>query len=505
MDGTSMAAPHVSGVAGLVFAANPNLTGAEVKKILLASTNGRFYYTGGYSGMIDAEAAVIYALQTRNQSVNRVINTGMNDGLDLCFVVDTTGSMGPYIDDAKANMRSILSVLEDKSENFRVAIVDYRDFPSRTGASQDYPSKLQLDFTSDADAIIAAINALNLGHGGDTPETVYSGLMEAIALDWRANAQKAIIVLGDAPPLDPEPYTGYTFNSVLAALYEADIRIDIDASDSRVFGETESLIKVYPIGTNADSAARAFFQSIANDTGGLFSDISAASEVSGAIIDSIEHIELLPRNNVTVSFGENFSGEIVEIFQNGQFYFEVSLDDNGNVFLASMDLDRYGFEIPRLMASGTFRVGDGNRQARIVFDESPWYSFAVMLWQRERPAVIAGSIGTAVLLAGIIIIRVKVKKRLSKHKTEAEEEPVQEILIDESPENIENEYTAAIIEESSQTNETLEIIEINETDAPISDKLKEEPLVPVEIICSNCGAQYGKIIKFCGKCGGKME
>ena len=83
MSGTSMAAPHVAGVAGLVFASNPKLTGPEVKDILLHSTNGRFYYGGGYIGMIDAEQAVVNALKTREQAVDMVLKQGSDDGLEV--------------------------------------------------------------------------------------------------------------------------------------------------------------------------------------------------------------------------------------------------------------------------------------------------------------------------------------------------------------------------------------------------------------------------------------
>ena len=504
LSGTSMATPHVSGVAGLIFAANPDLTGAEVKRIILASTYGRFYYTGGFSGMIDAEAAVMFAFQTRSNSVNRVINTGISDGIDLCFVVDTTSSMRPYIDNAKENMKSILGVLEDKSENYRVAIVDYRDFPGR-GGRQDYPSKLQLDFSTDNDAIIAVINSLTLGNGGDTPETVYSGLMEAIALDWRTNAQKAIIVLGDAPPLDPEPNTGYTFDSVLASLYEADIKIDFDFSDTRVFGDTESLIKVYPIGTNADGAAKSFFQNIADETGGMFTDISLASEVSGAIMDSIEQIEITPTNNVTASFGENYSGETVEIFMGGQFEFEIVLDENGDFYLERMDLDRYGFTMPRLMTNGTLRINETGRQARIIFDESPWYSFAVVLWQRERPAVIAGGIGAVLLLIIGGVVYVKIKKYRVKRKALLTEEHEQS---ETDNTNISADIESGSFSDDEIVTNSVETAEILPESEPETDDYisgTEEPPVTVEIyICPKCGAEFSKAINFCGKCGGKM-
>lgn len=65
MDGTSMATPHVAGVAALVKAANKSLTGKQVKEILkrtatVLGPNGNNEYG---SGLVNAEAAVNAALQ----------------------------------------------------------------------------------------------------------------------------------------------------------------------------------------------------------------------------------------------------------------------------------------------------------------------------------------------------------------------------------------------------------------------------------------------------------
>jgi hypothetical protein len=71
--GTSMAAPHVSGVAGLMFSINPGLTGKEVRDIIEQTTkknpdygpdtlleNGTWYSYFGY-GLLDAHRAVLKA------------------------------------------------------------------------------------------------------------------------------------------------------------------------------------------------------------------------------------------------------------------------------------------------------------------------------------------------------------------------------------------------------------------------------------------------------------
>ncbi len=60
MDGTSMATPQVVGVAALVLAANPSLTMAQMKQILLTSVSKRPEWTKRVTsgGIIDATAAV---------------------------------------------------------------------------------------------------------------------------------------------------------------------------------------------------------------------------------------------------------------------------------------------------------------------------------------------------------------------------------------------------------------------------------------------------------------
>lgn len=79
-----------------------------------------------------------------------------------------------------------------------MALIDYRDFPDRSGSDEDYAARVQLKFSENVDTITKAINGLTLGDGGDNAETVYSALMKAVELDWNPASQKVIIVLGDA-------------------------------------------------------------------------------------------------------------------------------------------------------------------------------------------------------------------------------------------------------------------------------------------------------------------
>lgn len=61
MSGTSMAAPHVTGVAGLVWAINPNLTATQVKDILVGTADRPITYNSRQYKILNAKAAVEWA------------------------------------------------------------------------------------------------------------------------------------------------------------------------------------------------------------------------------------------------------------------------------------------------------------------------------------------------------------------------------------------------------------------------------------------------------------
>ena len=389
-DGTSMATPHVAGVAGLVFACNPELTGPEVKQILLASTTGRFTYYQGSSGLINARIAVENALKTKEKPVERVIKKTTDRGLDLCFVVDTTSSMGDDIDNAKENMTEILLHLSEKSSDYRVAIVDYRDFASRTQSAEDYPSKVQLDFSADDNEIKEAILQLDLGYGGDNEETVYSALIAASRLKWRPDAKKVVIILGDAAPLDPEPITGYTYDDALRALLNADLSLDLEQSDHRVVDSFDmSKINVYSIGADPSLDAEDFFQDISNDTGGSYSGIDYASDVSDAIIESIEQIEIVTAVSVDVDFGTSLDDCEIDLYQDDAYLFSFKTDAYGMVRLDDIEPGRYSWRTQGSFSGGTVVIPETQRYLRAESTEQYWFTPLIEKWGTDKPRTVS--------------------------------------------------------------------------------------------------------------------
>lgn len=207
-----------------------------------------------------------------------------NDDLriDLIFCIDTTGSMSDDIDAVKVAATQIVNQIASTVPGFRIALVDYRDFPTYPyGAPGDYPWHDDLGFTNNQASAVAAIQALSLGDGMDWDESIYSALMHCIDAgslgDWRGDPiKKAIILMGDAPPHDPEPFTGYTMANVIQAAEAADP------------------VLVFAVAIGGDTTTLAYFTGLSEGTGGEVFTALNAGQVVAAIMEALEHIFYSP-------------------------------------------------------------------------------------------------------------------------------------------------------------------------------------------------------------------
>ena len=116
--------------------------------------------------------------------------------LDLVFVMDATGSMDNEISDVQANLLGIVRVLNRLAPSLHVGFVAYKD-PGFAYVTRVFPlTNMAGDNLRRAQAFVDALSAEG---GGDHPEALDLALKEAVALDWRPDAQGRIVVVGDAP------------------------------------------------------------------------------------------------------------------------------------------------------------------------------------------------------------------------------------------------------------------------------------------------------------------
>jgi hypothetical protein len=195
-----------------------------------------------------------------------------------------------------------------------MAVTDFKDFPqSPFGDPADFPYRVVQEFTSDAEAVAAAIQTLGASGGNDWPESVYTGLLGAIRgvedCDgntlgaWRRNARKALILLGDAPPHDPEPFTGLALADVLAEagaggnqggppvgpcpFTPLSAPRNEAAPEAATAAAPASPVRIFAIHVGDDLEARSYFGALAEGTGGRLFTAGSAEEVVDALLAAI--------------------------------------------------------------------------------------------------------------------------------------------------------------------------------------------------------------------------
>ncbi|MBK9233371.1 MAG: VWA domain-containing protein, partial [Anaerolineae bacterium] len=145
--------------------------------------------------------------------------------LDVVFVFDVTGSMSAEIDQMKARATEIVQRVQAIVPDTVFAVATLSDYPRVTGgeslfdvlgnlisfgSGDDYPWRMDLDFTPQATRVQSAINNIQLMDGGDGPESYLRALQEVQNLSWRPRTRRIVVLFGDSYAHDPDPGPGCT-------------------------------------------------------------------------------------------------------------------------------------------------------------------------------------------------------------------------------------------------------------------------------------------------------
>lgn len=186
------------------FSFNPELIRAFIT--YADSTGGKAYMAAGGS-------------QLHNALID-VVDNQLENGIDLVFLIDNTGSMGEEIESVKKTTSSILNRLKGFKE-VRVAIVTYAD------KNVDNPWFTLSDFKYNIKDALKSLQDITLSGGGDLPESVNDAIVKCVdSLSWRDKSKKAIVVLGDAPSLI-DPLSDYSNLEVVSRCREKEIKVNL--------------------------------------------------------------------------------------------------------------------------------------------------------------------------------------------------------------------------------------------------------------------------------------
>jgi hypothetical protein len=139
---------------------------------------------------------------------------------DLVLLADTTGSMGPAIDNVRQNAGAVTNAVLAAQPTAQFGVASYKDEIDGAGLFQ-----VDQDITGDTGAVQAGINQWVAGGGGDLPEGALNGLFQVAtgALHFRPGDTKIVAWFGDAPSHDPS--NGHTLAQTIAALQAANVRV----------------------------------------------------------------------------------------------------------------------------------------------------------------------------------------------------------------------------------------------------------------------------------------
>ena len=163
--------------------------------------------------------------------------------VDVCFIIDTTGSMSDEIDRVKQTLLTLTARLTDseaREVDLNYGAVLYRDIGDEY-LTQAHP------LTGDIKAFDKALQGIQANGGGDGPESLNQGLAVAMGgMDWRAGAARVAFLIADAPPhMDYQEDISYA-RSALAAIHSG-VRIHtvaasgLDDRGSLVFRQVAQL------------------------------------------------------------------------------------------------------------------------------------------------------------------------------------------------------------------------------------------------------------------------
>lgn len=350
--GTSMATPHVTGVAAMCFSVNKNLTGVQVVDIIFKTAEGSLEYTTNNGSkkfkypLINAQKAVERARSTSTaknktkktaQTNESDKNTKQNVSRDVVMVLDNSGSMaGEPLEQTKDAAYKFLDTVF--GQDSRVALVTYSDESSvRAGLT-----KKEKDLTDQVDHMSASF-ATNM----------YAGLEDAESLLANSTADRKIILLmSDGCPNEGENDDGDYFAPLIRYaealknkgyyVYTLGFFSDIEGSertDAQHLMEQMASPGLHYEVTDADSLIF-FFDDIANQISGreyVYVRIACPVDVTvtsgGETLSSREDSE-----NTRTSFGtltyEDIKTDEQEEYDNNDkisYYDDEAEDDSGRV------------------------------------------------------------------------------------------------------------------------------------------------------------------------------
>lgn len=176
---------------------------AAVMTMLLGLGLPGFAMADGVTISPDVNNFSLSAGETWDETITVTVPPGVGASkADVYLLADTTGSMGGPIGAVKTGASDIVDglVAELPTVDLNFGAGDYKDFPH-----DPYAFNNAQGMTNDTMAVQTAISGWSAGGGADGPEGqlfAYDRIADNAGIGWRSDAEKILVVFGDAPGHD---------------------------------------------------------------------------------------------------------------------------------------------------------------------------------------------------------------------------------------------------------------------------------------------------------------
>lgn len=153
--------------------------------------------------------------------VMEIMSTRLEEGTDIVFLIDKTGSM----DDDILKVKSMLTLMMDylsKFKNVKVGMAFYSD----KNHHYDFWYNRE-DLTSDIESIRSFMETYLTMGNPDTPESVNDAIVKtAEEMNWTKGNKRLMLVIGDAPSQEP-PFSDFSARQVISKCKALNIKFNL--------------------------------------------------------------------------------------------------------------------------------------------------------------------------------------------------------------------------------------------------------------------------------------
>ncbi len=177
----------------------------------------------------------------------------------IAISFDTTGSMASCLGLVRKNVEQLVSQLFSDIPELEMSVIAHGDYC-------DGPNWLsQLDLTDNQNAICKFVRNAPATGGGDAPEAYEAVLAQAQNLNWKKNANKVFVLIGDDRPHE----AGYSLNIS---------KFDWNKEAKALYARKG--VSIYPVQCLGRSHATSFYEKLAEIGSGVKLDLNQFAIIS---------------------------------------------------------------------------------------------------------------------------------------------------------------------------------------------------------------------------------